>query len=209
MKTLLLYLFIFFSHGFDSQQTAEKKVSGYQPGERAANFQLKNTEGKMVSLNDFQKEKGIVLIFTCNHCPFSIAYEDRIIELHEKYAGLGYPVVAINPNDAQSYPDDSYEKMVIRAKEKKFPFHYLHDETQEIAKTYGATRTPHVYILQKKGADFEVAYIGAIDDNTDNPAEVKKRYLKEALDQLLAGNKPEPNLTKAIGCSIKWKKTGN
>lgn len=208
MKTLLLSFLIFLGHGFKIQSSEEKKISGYLPGEQVGTFNLKSTGGKMVSLSDYKTEKGVILIFTCNHCPFSIAYEDRIIDLHQKYAPLGYPVVAINPNDALSYPDDSFENMVKRTQEKKFPFVYLHDESQEIAKAYGATRTPHVYVLQKSGENFKVVYVGAIDDNTDDPKAVKNRYVANAIDQLLSGKNPEPNQTKAIGCSIKWKKAG-
>lgn len=185
---------------------AEQKESGKKPGDQAPEFSLKSTGERNVSLSDFKGEKGVILIFTCNHCPFSIAYEDRIIALHRKYSSKGYPVVAINPNDAQAYPEDSFENMKIRAKEKNFPFLYLHDESQEIAKQYGAMRTPHVYLLKKKDDGFEVVYTGAIDDNTDNPAEVTKPYVENAVEDLLAGKKPQVNATKAIGCSVKWKK---
>jgi peroxiredoxin len=143
-------------------------------------------------------------VFTCNHCPFAKAYEDRIIALHNKYAAKGYPVVAINPNDKDLEPSDSYENMQKRAKEKKYPFAYLYDETQEIARTYGAMRTPHVYLLDKS---MTVRYIGAIDDNSEDASAVKEKYLENAVDALLAG-KPVPTAeTKAIGCGIKWKKS--
>src|SRR5881394_2175653 len=112
---------------------------GYKPGDKAQTFTLKNIDGKMVSPADFKDAKGFIVVFTCNHCPFAKAYEDRIIALHKKYAAKGYPVLAINPNDKNREPDDSFDNMVIRAKEKKDPFPYLLDESQEIAKAYGAT----------------------------------------------------------------------
>jgi peroxiredoxin len=180
--------------------------TGYKVGDTVADFKLKNVDGKMVSLKDMESAKGFIVTFTCNHCPFSIAYEDRIIDLHNTYVAKGYPVIAINPNDVATVPDDSFEKMQERAREKKFPFVYLHDETQNIAKQFGAARTPHMYILQKTDKGLVVKYIGAIDDNTDDPSAVTKPYLKNAMEALLAGKDPEVNFTKAIGCTIKWKK---
>ncbi|CAN5619950.1 hypothetical protein BH11BAC1_BH11BAC1_06120 [soil metagenome] len=180
---------------------------GYTPGNKAIDFKLKNVDSKMVSLADYNDAKGFIVTFTCNHCPFSKAYEDRIIALHNKYAALGYPVVAINSNDKDISPEDSFEGMVGRAKEKNFPFAYLYDESQEIAKTYGATRTPHMYILKKEGSDLTVKYVGAIDDNSDDATMVTKKYLENALDEIIAGKDVTTNSTKAIGCTIKWKGT--
>jgi peroxiredoxin len=179
---------------------------GYSVGEKASDFKLKNVDGKMVSLADYKDAKGFIVIFTCNHCPFAQAYEQRIIDLQNKYSSKGYPVIAINPNDKDAEPVDSYENMVSRANEKKYPFPYLYDETQEVAKAFGATRTPHVFVLSKKDTDLVVQYIGAIDDNTDDPSAVKTKYVENAVDQLLAGKKVNTNFTKAIGCGIKWKK---
>lgn len=179
---------------------------GLKVGDNAIPFKLKNIDNKMVSLSDYNSSKGVIIIFTCNHCPFSVAYEDRIIELHKKYASLGFPVVAINPNDAVAYPEDDFVSMQKRSKDKNFPFVYLHDESQEIAKGYGAIRTPHVYILQKDGSDFKIKYIGAIDDNTDEPTAVTKKYAESALNSLIDGKPVTESSTKAIGCSIKWKK---
>ena len=179
---------------------------GYAVGATAIDFKLKNVDEKMVQLADYKKAKGFILIFTCNHCPFSQAYEDRIIALHKKYEPKGYPVVAINPNDASREPEDSYVNMKLRAKEKKFSFAYLYDESQQIAKTYGATRTPHVFVLQKNKAGNQVMYIGAIDDNYEDVKQVKEKYVEQAVDALLAGKTVNQTLTKAIGCGIKWKK---
>lgn len=179
---------------------------GVKVGDKAPDFSLKNVDGKTLSLTDYAKEKGLIVVFTCNHCPFSKAYEDRLIALHKEYAPKGFPVVAINPNAPEIVPEDSYENMQKRAKEKKFPFVYLFDETQAVAKAYGATKTPHVFLLKKEGEEFRVAYIGAIDDSPNDPKKVQKRYLAEAIEALLA-NKPIPlTETKAIGCSVKYRK---
>ncbi|MCB0527038.1 MAG: thioredoxin family protein [Saprospiraceae bacterium] len=179
-------------------------AAGYKVGDTARDFNLKNIDGKMVSLESIEGAKGYIVIFTCNHCPYAKAYEDRIIDLHKKYAPLGYPVVAINPNDKDRQPADSYENMQKRAKEKDFPFVYLYDDTQEIAQTYGATRTPHVYLLD---SDRVVKYIGAIDDNSEEPTEVKEKYLENAIDALRSGKEVGVKETKAIGCTIKWKQS--
>jgi len=180
-------------------------AQGYKAGDNAIDFKLKNVDGKIVSLADYKKAKGFVVIFTCNHCPYAVAYEDRIIAIDKKYKELGYPVIAINPNDVVKYPADSFENMVQRAQEKGFTFPYLLDETQQIAKTYGALKTPHVYVLQKDGKNLVVKYIGAIDDNSQDATAVKTTYLANALDELLAGKPVSTPETKAIGCSIKWK----
>ncbi|MBL0102932.1 MAG: thioredoxin family protein [Bacteroidetes bacterium] len=180
-------------------------TTGYQVGDEGRDFSLKNIDGKMLSMKDMKDAKGVILVFTCNHCPFSKAYEERIIALDKKYAPLGYPVIAINPNDKTREPEDSFENMQIRAKEKGFSFPYLYDETQEIAQSYGATRTPHVYVLKKEGAKFIVKYIGAIDDNSDEPEKVTAKYAENAVDALLANKAVATPETKAIGCGIKWK----
>ncbi|MFO8066803.1 MAG: thioredoxin family protein [Bacteroidales bacterium] len=179
---------------------------GYEIGDKATDFSLLNVDGKMVSMSDYPDAKGFIVIFSCNHCPYVVAYEDRIIDLHKSYAPKGYPVIAINPNDPEVQPEDSYEKMVERSKEKNFPFVYLFDRGQKIYPQYGATRTPHVFLLNKKGDDLIVEYIGAIDDNYKDANAVKEKYLANAVDALLKGKKPEVKETKAIGCSIKVKK---
>ncbi|MDX5346127.1 MAG: thioredoxin family protein [Hymenobacteraceae bacterium] len=162
--------------------------NGYSVGDKARDFSLKNVDGKNVSLQSNKKAKGYIVVFTCNECPFSKLYEDRIIALHNKYAPKGYPVVAINPNDPAIVPGDSYEMMQARAKEKKYPFPYLLDETQEIARTYGATNTPHIYILERTPDNqFEVKYIGAIDDNARSQKDAQKKYAENTLDELLKG----------------------
>jgi peroxiredoxin len=179
--------------------------TGYNVGDKAMDFKLKNIDGKMVSLADYTQAKGFIVVFTCNHCPFAKAYEDRIIALDKKYKSQGYPVIAINPNDPKAVAEDNYATMQQRAKAKNYTFPYLVDSTQNIAKTYGATRTPHVFVLQKSGSDNIVKYIGAIDDNSDSASAVKEKYVENAVDALLAGKPVTKTSTKAIGCGIKWK----
>lgn len=179
---------------------------GYHLGDAVTDFKLKSTTGKTVGFADYPKAEGFIVTFTCNNCPFSVAYEDRLIALHKKYADKGYPVIAINPNDAENYPDDSYEKMIVRAKEKNFPFVYLHDETQAIARKFGATRTPHMFVLKKEGNNLIIKYIGAIDDNWEDAGAVKIRYIENAVDELIQNKPVSTAYSKAIGCTIKWKK---
>ncbi|HCT30632.1 MAG TPA: thioredoxin family protein [Bacteroidales bacterium] len=181
-------------------------AQGYKIGDKVADFKLKNVDGKMVSLSDFSKSKGVILIFTCNHCPYAKAYEDRIINIHKKYEGLGYPVVAINPNNPEVQPEDSYDLMVARAKEKSYPFPYLFDEGQKVFPVFGAAKTPHVFLLNKKGKDIVVEYIGTIDDNYKDASMVKEKYLENAVDALLAGKMIALKETKAVGCGIKVKR---
>lgn len=177
-------------------------VDAYKIGEQASDFSLKNVDGSMVSLKDYKGVNGYIVVFTCNTCPYAVMYEDRIIELHNKYAPQGYPVVAINPNDPSVKAGDDFGSMVSRAKEKNFPFKYLFDEGQKVYPAFGATRTPHVFLLD---ANRYVRYIGAIDDNAQNPSEVKIKYLEDAIGALKGGNNPDPAETKAIGCTIKVK----
>jgi peroxiredoxin len=179
---------------------------GYQVGDSVADFKLKNVDGKLVSLADNKTAKGFIVVFTCNTCPYAQAYEQRIVALHQKYAPLGYPVVAINPNDPQVVAGDAYPEMQKRAQDKKYGFPYLVDETQSIARSYGATKTPHVFILTRSGADLKVAYIGAIDNNTEDANAATARYVEAALTDIMAGKAATTNSTKAVGCGIKWKK---
>lgn len=179
---------------------------GYQVGDVAADFSLLNIDGKNLGMASRSDVKGYIVVFTCNHCPYSVAYEDRIIELHNTFAPKGYPVVAINPNDTNIVPDDSYANMIKRAAEKKFPFPYLYDPTQQTAKAFGATRTPHVFVVEKQSKGHVVRYIGAIDDNAESAEQAKKHYVADAVAALLRGAAPSPDNVKAVGCSIKWTK---
>jgi len=181
-------------------------AGGYAVGDKAEDFKLKNIDGKYVSLADYSDAKGFIVVFTCNGCPYAKAYQDRIIALDKKYKSRGYPVIAINPNDTDLKPDDNLEGMKKRSLDKGYTFPYLKDDTQEIYRTFGATRTPHIYVLTKDGGDLLVSYIGAIDDNYQNASEVNEKYLASAVDALLDGSNPDPDFTKAIGCTIKTKK---
>lgn len=180
-------------------------AQGYKVGDKASDFRLKNTDGNYVSLSDYKDAKGFVVIFTCNHCPFAKAYQDRIIQLDKDYKTKGYPVIAINPNDPELVPDDSYDNMVIRAKEKGYTFPYLLDEKQEVYRKYGARHTPHAFLLVKNGNDYIIKYIGSIDDNYQDATKVTQPYLANAIDNVIQGKDPDPSETKAIGCSIKDK----
>lgn len=178
-------------------------AQGYQVGDVATDFRLLNVDGRYVSMADFPDAKGFVIIFSCNHCPFVVATEDRMIELHNEYARKGFPLIAINPNDSIAEPRDSYSQMIIRAQEKNFPFPYLLDADQHLYPVYGATHTPHVFLLERVGDELIVAYIGAIDDNHRDATQVQERFLANAIDALLAGRRPDPAVTRAIGCTIK------
>jgi len=179
--------------------------NGYEIGDTVADFKLKNVDQKMVALSDFKSSKGVIVIFDCNTCPYSKAYNSRIIALNEKYASLGYPVIAINPNDPEQSSGDSFEANVQQASQKSYRFPYLTDEPQVVTRAFGATNTPHVFVLQRVGTEFKVAYIGAVDDNARDQSAIKRKYVEEAVDALLQG-KPVPDTkTKTIGCSIKLK----
>lgn len=200
MKKLIMVLLVVIS-GIAKAQTS------YKIGDIATDFNLKNVDNKMISMANYKEAKGFFVIFHCNQCPYSKAYENRIIALNAKYASKGLPVITINPNDPAINPEDSFEKMKIRAKQEKYTFPYLVDDTQEIAKAYGAKATPHVYLLKKTEQGLVVSYTGAIDNDTENVNDAKIKYAENAADALLAGKEIELAQTKAIGCSIKWKKT--
>lgn len=176
---------------------------GLKIGDMAPDFKLKNIDGKLVSLADYKDAKGYLVVFTCNTCPYAQAYEDRIIKLHAKYESQNVPVIAINPNNPMVKAGDSYEAMMDRAKDKGFKFPYLVDEGQKVYPKYGATRTPHVYLLQKTAKGNKVAYIGAIDDNYQDASQVEDRFVEDAVDAMLNGTPIKVTTTKAIGCSIK------
>ncbi|PCJ92659.1 MAG: thioredoxin family protein [Flavobacteriaceae bacterium] len=179
------------------------EVDGYAIGDFASDFNLMSTTGNMVSMADYPNAKGFLIVFTCNSCPYAVAYEDRIIALDRKYKGLGVPVIAINPNNPDVQPSDSYEKMKVRAKEKGFTFPYLLDDGQKVFPKYGATRTPHVFLLNKTKEGNKVVYIGAVDDNSSDASAVETTFVEDAVDAMLAGTPIEIKTTRAIGCTIK------
>ncbi|WP_417870987.1 thioredoxin family protein [Winogradskyella sp.] len=183
--------------------TANTEDDGYKIGDVATDFSLENIDGKMVSLSDFKDAKGFIVVFTCNTCPYAVAYEDRVEALNKKYADKGYPVVAIMPNNTDVKPGDSMDEMKARAKAKGFTFPYLMDKGQKIYPQYGATKTPHVYLLEKTKKGNVVKYIGAIDDNYKDASAVKTKYVENAVDALLKGKEIEVKETRAIGCTIK------
>ncbi len=160
---------------------------GYELGDTVSDFKLKNVDGKFVSISDYKSSKGVILIFDCNTCPYSKAYNARIIELHDNYVKKGFPVITINTNDAKMSPGDSYDEMVKQAKKKSYDFPYLYDESQEVGRAFGATNTPHVYLLENKAGKFKIAYIGAIDNNSRNAEAADKKYVEDAIDAIIKG----------------------
>ncbi len=172
-------------------------------GDSAPDFKLKGVDGKTHSLSDFKGAKALIVVFSCNHCPYVMAYEDRMVAIQKDYAAKGVTLVAINSNDDVGYPDDSFPKMVERAKENGFNFPYLQDQTQEIARRYGATHTPHLFVFDQER---RLAYTGKIDDNWQEPKAVKQRFLRDALDDIADGKTPRLAETHAIGCTIKWRR---
>lgn len=179
--------------------------SGVSVGDKAPAFSLKNIDGKTYSFDNIKDAngktpKGFIVVFTCNTCPYALANEQRLIDLHNAYSPKGYPVVAIQPNDPALQPGDSFEAMKQNAAEKGFPFLYLLDEKQEVFPAYGATKTPEVYLVDAKRI---VRYHGAIDDNVRNPDGVEEKFVEMAIASIEAGKDPVPATTKAIGCGIK------
>ena len=199
LKLLAVMVLVFSLSAF----TNKTDDNGYKIGDFATDFSLENIDGKMVSLSDFKKAEGFIVVFTCNTCPYAVAYEDRIEALNQKYADKGFPVIAIMPNNTDVMPGDNMEAMRERAKSKGFSFPYLLDKGQQIYPQYGATKTPHIYLLQKTEKGNEVKYIGAIDDNYQDAEAVKVKYVEDAVDALLEGKAIIVTETKAIGCSIK------
>lgn len=183
--------------------TTNKIINGYKIGDEITSINLMNVDDTMVSLDDFPEALGFIIIFTCNTCPYAVASEDRIIALDKEFKDKGYPVIAINPNNPEVKSGDSFELMKKRSKEKGFTFPYLFDEGQKIYPQFGATKTPHVYIVQKENDKNIVKYIGAIDDNVRDASNVKERFAANAINELIAGMEITVKETKAIGCSIK------
>ncbi|MEZ0483248.1 thioredoxin family protein [Fibrella aquatica] len=184
---------------------AQRSSSGYTLGDVAASFALKNVDSRTISLTDYKNQKGVIVVFTSNHCPFSKAYEDRILALDRKFGPQGFPVMAILSSDASLYEEDSFERMQVRARTKNYTFPYLLDDSQSVAKAFGATRTPQVYVLKRNGDRFTVEYIGSVDDSPQDAANVQRAYVDDAVTSLLSGRPVVTPLTKAIGCAIKIK----
>lgn len=172
-------------------------------GTPAPDFQLRDVEGNLVRLEDFRGKKAVVVMFICNHCPYVKAIEDRLLQLNRDYQAKGVQLIGICANDPTDYPEDSPPNLLKRWKEKNYGFPYLIDETQEVAKAYGAVATPDLYVYDQ---DFALAYHGRLDDNWKEPEKVTSRDLAQALEALLAGKKPSEEQHPSMGCSIKWKK---
>lgn len=177
-------------------------MSNLQIGDKAIDFTLTGIDDNQHKLSDYAGSGALALIFTCNHCPYVLAWEDRLIQLQADFADRGVRFVAICANDSEKYPTDSFPAMKEHAAEKGFNFPYLHDETQEVARAYGAERTPEIFLFDQNGA---LRYHGAPDDNYDDPSAVAAHYLRDALEAVLAGNAPETATTPPVGCTIKWK----
>jgi len=201
IKTIAVFAIVLVASAFTSNTTSVS--AGYEVGDIATDFKLKNIDGNMVSLADYKDAKGYIVVFTCNTCPYAVLYEDRIIALDKKYAEKGFPVVAIMPNNPSVQPGDSMEAMKARAASKGFTFPYLFDDGQKIYPQYGATKTPHVYLLEKTKNGNVVRYIGAIDDNYKDADAVNTKYVEEAVDALIGGKEIKETKTRASGCSIK------
>jgi peroxiredoxin len=171
-------------------------------GDAAPNFELPGTDGKTYRLADFANRKLLLVVFWCNHCPYVQAWEGRMIDLGRRYQPQGVGIVLINSNDARAYPEDRLESMVLRASEKKYPFPYLQDESQEVAHAYGALVTPHPMLF---GADRTLLFQGRIDNDHQHPERATEHYLERAIDQALAGTKVSPSELSVLGCTVKWK----
>ncbi len=194
-QVLLLAVLMVFGSGFG--QVKEKAV---------ADFRLKNVDGRSISLKDYPEAKGFIIVFTCNHCPFAKLYPPRLNELNAKYKALGVPVIAISSTDTVVYEGDSYDKMVAKARDEHFNFPYLMDDMQTVARNFGAQKTPHAYVIWKENGRYVVKYNGAIDDNGAEPEKVTRRYVANAVDELLGGRRVNIPETKSIGCQINMRK---
>ncbi|MWB92758.1 redoxin domain-containing protein [Flavobacterium sp. GA093] len=174
-------------------------------GQAAPDFKLKNVDGKEISFASYPDAKGFIVVFTCNTCPYAIGYEQRIIDLDNKYRSKGYPVIAINPNDPEASKADTFDKMQALAKEKKYPFAYLFDPGQVVTDQYGAKRTPHLFIVSKSAKGTVVEYTGAIDNDPEGTKTDKTKFAESVIDALNSNQKPAITETKEIGCTVKRK----
>ena len=171
-------------------------------GDPAPDFELPGVDGKTYRLGDFANRKLMLVVFWCNHCPYVQAWEGRMVEIGRRYQPQGVGIVLINSNDARAYPEDRLESMVQRAAEKRYPFPYLQDESQDVARAYGALVTPHPMLF---GPDRKLLFQGRIDNDHQHPERANEKYLGRALDQALAGQPVMPSALPVAGCTVKWK----
>lgn len=184
------------------QDFTPNQVPGLRPGAKAPDFSLPGVDGSAYGLDSFKDAKALVVFFTCNHCPYVQAWESRFVEVQRDYAAKGVRLVGINSNDETKYPEDDFAHMKARAKEQGYNFPYLRDESQAVAEAYGPVSTPDFFVLDPQRV---VRYRGRLDDNHQDPKKVAKRFLRDALDDVLAGRDVRTPLTPPYGCSIKWK----
>ncbi len=177
-------------------------MSKLKIGDKTIPFALPGVDGQEHALADYIDQEVVVVFFSCNHCPYVRAWEDRIVQLQADYAAKGVQLIAISSNDVEKYPADSFSKMKERAQEKGFNFPYLYDETQEVARYYDAERTPEFFVFDSARV---LRYHGKMDDNYEDPTAITQQYLRDALDAVLAGKDPEVPQTPPVGCTIKWK----
>jgi peroxiredoxin len=176
-----------------------------QIGQAAPDFDLPGVDGKNYSLDSFKNDKFLIVFFSCNHCPYVIGSEERMIKFYNDYRPRGVAMIAINSNETVGHPTDSFEHMVGHAAEKKLPFVYVRDDSQDVARAYGALRTPHYYVFDRdEKGERKLRYTGRMDDNPRTPGAEKTHELRDAMDALLAGKKPPVEVTNPIGCNVKW-----
>ena len=168
-------------------------------------FKLQNTDGNFISLSDYPKAKGFIIVFTCNHCPFAKLYPSRLNDLSKKYESLGVPLIAVSSTDTSIYEEDSYDKMIEKSGEEHFVFPYLYDNYQAIAKNFKAEKTPHAFVIWKLDGKWMIKYSGAIDDNGASPTLVQQHFVADAVDALLKGKAVKVNETKSLGCQIHFR----
>jgi peroxiredoxin len=172
-------------------------------GQKGPDFTLPGVDGHTHTLSSLiESNRAVAVIFSCNHCPYVRAWEGRMVQIQRDYQDKNVALIAVNANDTVKYPDDDFDHMKQRAKQEGFNFLYVRDDSQKVARDYGATHTPHVFLLDSSGI---LRYRGAIDDNHDDPDAVQRTYLRDALDAVLGGKTPEITETQAVGCTVKWK----
>lgn len=171
-------------------------------GTQAPYFSLPGTDGIHHQLEDFSGSRLLLVVFSCNHCPYAQAWEGRLISIARDYSNKGLATAMINSNETENYPDDRFEKMVERARYKEYPFPYLRDDSQDVARAYGALVTPHLFLFDSSR---RLIFQGLVDDNHKEPQNVKRHYLKDAIEAALSGRDPNPATTSVVGCSVKWK----